>query len=153
MYMIEVNQSTIDPSSWVLDTKCGSHLCNCMKMLETSRRLTKEKVVLRVGNGAKVAASTVGIVTIPLPSGLVLELRDFYYVPSISQNIIFVSYLALYDDIEFCIKGNCCSFLKGEMYYDAGTHSNGLYILEPKKPILNVKVKKVKKDDPKLSYI
>ncbi|WRX11053.1 Integrase [Theobroma cacao] len=111
MYMIEVNLSTIDPSSWVLDTGCGSRSCNGMKVLETSRRLTKGEV-LRVRNGAKVVASAVGTIIIPLPSGLILELRDCYYVPSISQNIIFVSYLALYDDMEFCIKGNCCSFSK-----------------------------------------
>ncbi|WRX12611.1 GAG-pre-integrase domain - like 3 [Theobroma cacao] len=98
MYMIEVNLSTIDPSSWVLDTGCGSHLCNDMKVLETSRRLTKGEVVLRVGNGAKVAAS-------------------------------------------------------GDMHYGVGTHSNGLYVLDPKRPILNIEVKKAKKNDPKLSYI
>ncbi|WRX26277.1 GAG-pre-integrase domain - like 10 [Theobroma cacao] len=100
-----------------------------------------------------VVALAVGTVTIPLPSRLILELGDYYYVPSISRNIISVSYLALYDDVEFCIKGNCCSFSKGEMHYGAGTHSNGLYILDPKRPILNIEVKKAKKDDPKLSYI
>ncbi|WRX25832.1 Integrase [Theobroma cacao] len=140
---LRINLSTIDPSSWVLDIGCGSHLCNDMKKINERRG----------GNGAKVAASAVGTFTIPLPSGLIWELRDCYYVPSISRNIISVSYLALYDDMEFCIKGNCCSFSKGEMHYGAGTHSNGLYILDPKRPILNIEVKKAKKDDPKLSYI
>ncbi|WRX09820.1 GAG-pre-integrase domain - like 2 [Theobroma cacao] len=124
VYMIEVNLSTIDPSSWVLNTRCGSHLCNDMKVLEMSRRLTKGEVVLRVRNGAKVAASVVGTFTIPLPCRLILELG-----------------------------GQLCSFSKREMHYGARTHSNGLYILDPKIPILNIEVKKAKKYDPKLSYI
>jgi hypothetical protein len=50
-------------------------------------------MLLRVGNGASVAAIAVGDLNLYLPSGLVLELSSVYYVPFISRNIISVSYM------------------------------------------------------------
>ena len=48
---------------------------------------------LRVGNGARVAALAVGIYELTLPSELVLNLKNCYYVPTMCRNIIFVSCL------------------------------------------------------------
>ena len=55
IYVIEINMS--NSSSWVLDTGCGSHICTSVQGLHKRRNLAKDDVDLRVGNGARVAAS------------------------------------------------------------------------------------------------
>ncbi|KAG8489272.1 hypothetical protein CXB51_017288 [Gossypium anomalum] len=68
IYVIDINLSTT--TSWVLDTGCGSHICTSVQGLQRSRTLARGDVDLRVGNGARVAALTVGTYTLSLPSGL-----------------------------------------------------------------------------------
>ena len=53
MFMIEVNMSLGQISTWVLDTTCGSHICNSLQGLKGSRTLEKDEVILRMGNGAR----------------------------------------------------------------------------------------------------
>ena len=48
---------------------------------------------LRIGNRARVAAVEIGDYLLTLPSGLVLELNDSYYVPAMCRNIISISCL------------------------------------------------------------
>ena len=58
-----------------------------------SRALAKGKVDLRVENEARVAALVVGSYDLTLPTRLVINLENVYFVPTISRNIISVSYL------------------------------------------------------------
>jgi len=67
-------------------------------------------VDLRVENGAKVATLAVGTYPLSLPSGLVLELNNCYFVPALNKNIISSSCLED-DGYEFIIKNKCCSIL------------------------------------------
>ena len=83
IFVIEVNFSTT--SSWVLDTGCGSHICSNVQDLKRSRTLAKGEVDLRVANGARVAAVAVGTYELTLPSGLIIELENCYYVPAINK--------------------------------------------------------------------
>ncbi|KAL0394503.1 UNVERIFIED_CONTAM: hypothetical protein Slati_4416500 [Sesamum latifolium] len=46
-------------ASWVLDTGCGAHICNDLQVLERSRRLSKDEMILRLGDGKAVAAEVV----------------------------------------------------------------------------------------------
>ena len=62
-----------------------------------SRVLRDREMILRIGNGAKVAALTVGVYSLVLPSGFRLELKDCYYVPGASRNLISISVLAQED--------------------------------------------------------
>ncbi|PKI50684.1 hypothetical protein CRG98_028921 [Punica granatum] len=55
------------------------------KDLRGNRSLAKGKVDLRVGNRARVAALTVRTYHMSLPTRLVLDLNDCYYVPAISR--------------------------------------------------------------------
>lgn len=48
---------------------------------------------LRLGKEARVATLEVRKYTLLLPSGLVLELNNCYYVPAITKNIISISIL------------------------------------------------------------
>ncbi|KAL0293467.1 UNVERIFIED_CONTAM: Retrovirus-related Pol polyprotein from transposon TNT 1-94 [Sesamum radiatum] len=42
-------------ASWVLDTGCGAHICNDLQVLQRSRKLSKDEMVLRLGDGKAVA--------------------------------------------------------------------------------------------------
>ncbi|KAL0394519.1 UNVERIFIED_CONTAM: hypothetical protein Slati_4418100 [Sesamum latifolium] len=46
-------------ASWVLNTGCGAHICNNLQVLERSRRLSKDEMILRLGDGKAVAAEAV----------------------------------------------------------------------------------------------
>ncbi|KAL0394440.1 UNVERIFIED_CONTAM: hypothetical protein Slati_4410200 [Sesamum latifolium] len=59
MLVIEVNMIT-NAASWVLDTGCGAHICNNLQVLERSRKLSKDEMILRLGDGTAVAAEAVG---------------------------------------------------------------------------------------------
>ncbi|KAK8923669.1 hypothetical protein KSP39_PZI019346 [Platanthera zijinensis] len=66
IYVIEINLSA--PSSWVLDTGCGSHICTNVQELGRRRLLSKGEVDLRVGNGVRVIAVAVGVYRLFLSS-------------------------------------------------------------------------------------
>jgi hypothetical protein len=86
-------------------------------------------MLLWVGNGASVATVIVGDLDLHLPSGLILELKDIYFVPSISRNIISVSCIDM-DYFTFSIKDQCFSFYRDNIFYGSFQVVNGLYVLE-----------------------
>jgi transposase InsO family protein len=100
-------------------------------------------MLLRVGNGASVAAIDVGDLDLYLPSGLVLELSSVYYVPSIFRNIISVSCMDK-DGFVFSIKDRCLSFYRDGLFYDHSQVVNGIYVLEMDNQVLNINNKRIK---------
>ena len=64
MLVIESNLMVFSASSWVLDSGSSAYLCTSMQDLEESRRLRDGEMILRIGNGARVAAVAMG--TYPL---------------------------------------------------------------------------------------
>ena len=151
IYVIEVNMST--STSWVLDTGCGSHICVNVQGLLSSRSLAKGEVDLRVGNGARVTALAVGVYDLTLPSRLVFQLKNCYYVSAVSINIISVSCLDV-DGFHFIIKNNIFSIYNTEIFYGNSHLSNGLYVLnlEQPKPIYNIDTKRFKSNDLNPTY-
>ena len=81
-------------SSWIFDSGSRAHLCTFMQDLEESRRLRDGDMILRIENGARVVAVAVETYPLRLTLGLDLVLRDCYYVPAASMNLISVSCLA-----------------------------------------------------------
>jgi hypothetical protein len=59
MFMNENYLATSHSSSWVLDTRCGFHICNNDEELKKGRRLLKGEMDIRVGNRARVATLAV----------------------------------------------------------------------------------------------
>ena len=151
MFMIEIN-TAFENNTWVLDTGCGSHICTKMQGLKSSKRLGKGDMDLRVGNGAKVAALAVGTYHLPLPSGLILELTNCYYVPVLLKNIISVACLDT-DGFHLIFKNKCCSFSLNGVHYGNATMMNGLYVLDMNNPILNINNKRQRKDNELPSYL
>ncbi|KAL0286066.1 UNVERIFIED_CONTAM: Transposon Ty2-B Gag-Pol polyprotein [Sesamum radiatum] len=77
----------------VLDTGCGAHICNDLQVLQRSRKLSKDEMILRLGNGEAVAAESVGSLSLVVSNHVRIELKGCYYVPSMVKNIISVSML------------------------------------------------------------
>ena len=152
IYVIEVNLST--SASWVLDTGCGSHICVNVQVLRNSRSLAKGEVDLRVGNGVRVVALAVGVYDLTLPSGLVFQLKNSYYVHAVSRNIISVSCLTV-DEFYFIIKNNIFSIYNADIFFYGNAHlSNGLYVLNLEQPklIYNIDTKRFKSNDLNPTY-
>ena len=108
MLVIESNLTVFSTFSWVLDSSLSAHICTSMQGLIESRRLRKGDMILRIGNGAKVAAETIDIYPLRLSCGVRLDLKDCYYVPVASQNLIFMHVLAP-EDFEICFNKDFCS--------------------------------------------
>ncbi|KAL0336680.1 UNVERIFIED_CONTAM: hypothetical protein Sradi_4879900 [Sesamum radiatum] len=81
MFVVEVNMVT-NSASWVLNTDYGAHICNDLHVLQRSRKLSKDEVVLRLGDGKAIAAEAVGIINLVVSDHLRLELKDCYFIPS-----------------------------------------------------------------------
>ncbi|KAL0453952.1 UNVERIFIED_CONTAM: hypothetical protein Slati_1373300 [Sesamum latifolium] len=48
MFVVEINMIS-NSASWVLDTGCGAHICNDLQVLQRSRKLSKDEMILRLG--------------------------------------------------------------------------------------------------------
>jgi hypothetical protein len=104
------------------------HTCKSLQGLKIIKRFARDDVDLRVGNGAKVVALSIGTYSLSLPSGLVLELNNCYFVPALNKNIISASYLED-EGFEFVIKNKCCSIFMNGIYYGRCPVVNGLMFL------------------------
>ncbi|PKI57277.1 hypothetical protein CRG98_022316 [Punica granatum] len=152
------DSGALKPKAKVAKDNCCFHCGNSghwkrnCKDLRNSRSLAKGEVDLRVGNEARVAALTVGTYHLSLPTGLVLDLNDCYYVPAISRNIMSISCL---DKKEFCftIKNKCCSMYMDDIFYGSAYLSNGLYVLDLNTPVYNVETKRLKSNDSNPTYL
>lgn len=152
IFVIECHSISLD--TWVLDTGCSSHICNDIQGLRNRRRLVKGDSNLRVGNGAKVAAVAIGTYLLKLPTGLVLELENCFYVPSLIKNIVSISCLNRIG-YHLTFSNNCCYITLNGVLYGTGTLSNGIYTLDVSSDVLNIEASntRARKDDHIDSYM
>ncbi|GAV74561.1 zf-CCHC domain-containing protein/UBN2_2 domain-containing protein, partial [Cephalotus follicularis] len=80
MFMIELNLALNSSSSWVLDTGCGTNLCNSWQGLRKVRKLRAGDLDLRLGDGSRIIAKAVGIYDITLCNGYLLTLDPCYFI-------------------------------------------------------------------------
>ena len=137
MLVIESNLTVSSASSWVLDSGSSAHLCTSMQGLEDSRRLRDGDMILRIGNGARVAAVAMGTYPLRLPSGLDLVLKDYYYVPAASRNLISVSCLAQEGYVITFFKDHCNILYERNKIVN-GFLINGLYQLHIDVSVLTI---------------
>ncbi|KAL0289497.1 UNVERIFIED_CONTAM: hypothetical protein Sradi_7072800 [Sesamum radiatum] len=81
MFVVEVTM-VFNSTSWVLDTGCGAHIYNDLQVLQRSRRLSKDEMILRLGDGKAVAAEAVGSLSLVVSSHIRIDLKDVYFVPN-----------------------------------------------------------------------
>ncbi|KAL0449555.1 UNVERIFIED_CONTAM: hypothetical protein Slati_1511900 [Sesamum latifolium] len=77
MFVVEVNMIS-NSASWVLDTDCGAHICNDLQVLERSKRLSKDEMIQRLGDGKAVAAEAMG--SLRLVSNLIMTAQHKHKV-------------------------------------------------------------------------
>ena len=102
-----------------------------------NRRLEKGEVELRVGNGARMFAVSVGALSLSLPSGLILELENCYHVPRVTKNIISISALDA-KGFKCRIKNNSCIIYFDNVLYGKAHSENGLYVHSLDKKVYNI---------------
>ena len=73
IHVIDVYLSNARSSAWVFDTGSVAHICNSKQGLRIKRRLAKDEVMMRVGNGSKVDVTAVS--TLPLTSTFGISFR------------------------------------------------------------------------------
>ena len=145
IYVIEINTVSRE-NLWVLDTGCGSHICNDMRGLRNNRKVVKGESDLRVGNGARAVVVTIGTYVLNLPNGLCLNLDNCFYVLALTKNIIYISCLNKKGfHLNFCDNG--CYIMLNDVFYAGGTLSNGIYMLDMSNTILNINDNKRQKGD------
>ncbi|KAL0448202.1 UNVERIFIED_CONTAM: hypothetical protein Slati_1948100 [Sesamum latifolium] len=144
MFMIEINMIS-NSTSWVLDTGCGAHIYNDLQMLQRSRKLSKDEMILRLGDDKAVAAEAVGSLSLVVSDHVRIELKDYYFVPSMVKNIISISMLDR-DGYKFFINKNYFYLVHENVYHTLGTLVNGLYILQQSNLIMTAQHKR-KVDD------
>ena len=81
---------------------------------------------MRMGNCSKVDVIVVGTLPLHLPSGLVLDLNNCYFVPALSMNIIFGSCL-MRDGYSFMSENNGCSIYMSNIFYGHAPLKSGLF--------------------------
>ncbi|KAK4404308.1 hypothetical protein Sango_0799400 [Sesamum angolense] len=88
------------------DTGFGDHICNNLQVLERRRKLSKDEMILRLGDGKAVAVEAVGSLNLVISDHIQIELKDCYYGPSMIKNIISIPILDNYG-YAFKINKNC----------------------------------------------
>ncbi|GAV69268.1 zf-CCHC domain-containing protein, partial [Cephalotus follicularis] len=79
-FMIELKLALNSSSSYVLDTGCGTNLCNSLQGLLKVRKLGVGDLDLRLGNGSRIIAQAVGIIDVDLCNSYVFTLDPCYFV-------------------------------------------------------------------------
>ncbi|KAJ9544735.1 hypothetical protein OSB04_024442 [Centaurea solstitialis] len=104
----------------------GTHICNHLQRFTRRETLRKDRSNLRVGEGTPLIVEAVGSYSLSLPSGLVLDLENCYYVPKMIKNHCRLGHINK-KRIELLLKGgflgtfdfkpfdNCESCLSGKM--------------------------------------
>ena len=155
IHVIDVYLTSTRSSSWVFDTGAVAHICNSKQELRNKRRLAKDEVTMRVGNGSKVDVIAVGTLPLHLPTGLVLNLNNCYLVPSLSMNIVSGSRL-IRDGYSFKSENNGCSIYMRDMFYGHAPLVNGLFLMNLERDVTHihsVNTKRCKVDNDSPTYL
>ncbi|KAL0458315.1 UNVERIFIED_CONTAM: hypothetical protein Slati_0458700 [Sesamum latifolium] len=69
------------------------HNSSPTQVLQRSRKLSKDEMILRLGDGKAVAAEAVGSLSLVVSNHVRIDLKDCYFVPSMVKNIISIPML------------------------------------------------------------
>ena len=114
IHVIDVYLTKARSSAWVFDTSFVAHICNSKQGLWIKRRLAKDEVMMRFGNGSKVNVIAIGMLPLHLPSGLVLDLNNCYLVR---------------EGYSFKSDNNGCSIYMSNIFYGHAPLMSGLFLL------------------------
>ncbi|GKD20686.1 hypothetical protein Tco_1222389 [Tanacetum coccineum] len=75
MFMIELYNTTTS-NSWVLDIRCGTHICTVLHGLKKSRKLKHGELNLVMGNKKITPVTRIGKYELMLKSGVMINLNN-----------------------------------------------------------------------------
>ncbi|KAJ0479660.1 hypothetical protein HanIR_Chr13g0622571 [Helianthus annuus] len=75
--MIHIDLNVISSNTWVLDTRCRTHVYNLLQEFKKNKHYKKGDISLFMGNGAKVQVEALGDYVLKLPNGLEIALKMF----------------------------------------------------------------------------
>ena len=81
IHVIDVYLTNYHSCAWVFGNGSVVNICNSKQGLRIKRRLAKDEVTMRVGNGSKVDVTAVGTLPLHLPSRLILDLNNCVRCP------------------------------------------------------------------------
>src|SRR6266566_1422197 len=154
IHVIDVYLTNPRCSAWVFDTGAVAHICNSQQELRNKRRLAKDEVTMRVGNGSKVDVIAVGTLALRLLSGLVMNLNKCYLVPALSMNIISGSCL-LRDGYSFKSENIGCSIYMSNIFYGHAPEVRGLFLLnlDNDTHVYNIDAKRCRIDNDNTTFL
>ena len=155
IHVIDVYLTSTRSSTWVFDTGSVANICNSVQGLRNKRQLARDEVTMRVGNGSRVDVIAVGTLPLHMPSGLVINLNNCYFVPALSMNIVSGSCL-MRSGYSFKSENNACSIYMDNIFYGHAPVLNGLFLLDLNSSIMHihyVDAKRVKLDDDISTYM
>ena len=129
IHIVDLFLTSAGNTSWILDTGSATHISNSVQGLRNKRRLLRDEVTMRVGNGCQIEVLAVGTKHLSLPSGLVLVLNKCYFVSALNVNIVSGSCLKQ-DHYYFKSDTIGCSIYKDEMFYVHAPEQHGLFVLD-----------------------
>jgi len=89
----EVNLTSVPRNTLWLDCDTTTHISVSMQGCLSYRRLSDGERYIFVGNEKSVEAEAIGHFRLLLGTGLYLDLKDTFVIPSFRQNLVFVSVL------------------------------------------------------------
>ena len=129
-FVIELNLGISSIShSWILDSAATSHICMSPQILKSKRLLKEGEVVLKVGNGELVTATTLGTCHLPMPSRHLILLDKVLHFPSAIRNIVSIPILTKCN-YEFHFINNKCNIYYLNKFFGIALNVNGLYVLQ-----------------------
>ena len=155
IHVIDVYLTSARSTPWVFDTYSVAKISNSKQELQNEQRLVKGEVTMRVGNGSEVDVIVVGMLSLHLPSGLVLDLNNCYLVLALSMNIISGSCL-MRDGYSFKSENNGCSIYMSNVFYGHAPLKSGLFLLNLDSRdthIHNIEAKRCRVDNDSATYL
>jgi len=86
----ESNVIDVPPNSWWLDSGATIHVVNSLQGFTCLRKLSDVESKIIMGDGVIAPVEDIGVVSLNLPFGHVLLLKNVVYVPSTRRNLISV---------------------------------------------------------------
>ncbi|KAI3457782.1 hypothetical protein Pfo_014445 [Paulownia fortunei] len=121
--------------TWIVDSGATNHICNTLQGFQVTKELNEGEHTLRVGTGAVVSARAVGIVYLYFRDKKHLVLRNCYYVPNITRNLISVA-LLFRQGYYVHFSSMAVDIFLNKVLICKGCLNNDLYVLKPTDSLL-----------------
>jgi len=118
----EVNLVSVPKNTWWLDSGATTHISASMQGCLSYRRPSDGERYIFVGDEKSVEVEAIGHFRLLLGTGLYLDLKDAFIVPSFRQNLVSISLLVKF--------GYHCSFENNQFSFSLNSNNVGTGFIE-----------------------